>query len=190
MLTAVHEHPAGAETLVVLDSPAAAAIRLVGDSVNVQPTPACVTVNGCPAIVIVPLRGVVAVFAEMLYPTVPLPEPLDPLETAIHEALLAAVHAQPVPAVTVTLPVVAVAATDRFDGEIDGEQGTEYENAFDSVLAFDPPGPTAVTRASNVTPGVGGTVSSGRKSTRITPVVPGLGLPRSTVAKAVDDPCG
>jgi hypothetical protein len=36
---------------------------------------------------------------------VPLPLPLAPAVTVIHETLLVAVHAQPVPAVTVTLPV-------------------------------------------------------------------------------------
>jgi hypothetical protein len=58
-----------------------------------------------PAIVKVPLREVVAVFAAALIPTVPLPLPLAPEATLNHVALLAAVHAQPAPAVTLTLPV-------------------------------------------------------------------------------------
>jgi hypothetical protein len=40
-----HGHPAGAVTVVELAPPAAAADRLVGEMVNVHPTPACVTVN-------------------------------------------------------------------------------------------------------------------------------------------------
>ena len=41
----------------------------------------------------------------------PFPDPLAPLVTVSHEALLAAVHEQPVPAVTETLPVEAAAPT-------------------------------------------------------------------------------
>ena len=43
-----------------------------------------------------------------------MPLPLAPALIVIHVALLAAVHAQPVPAVTVTVPVVA-ADDVRFD---------------------------------------------------------------------------
>jgi hypothetical protein len=42
------------------------------------------------------------------YPTVPLPLPLDPLVIVSQEVLLlTAVQAQPVPAVTATVPVAA-----------------------------------------------------------------------------------
>ena len=58
-----------------------------------------------PAIVIVPLRGVVAVFAAALIPTVPLPLPLAPDVTLNHVSLLTAAHGQPVPAVMLTVPV-------------------------------------------------------------------------------------
>jgi hypothetical protein len=48
----------------------------------------------------VPVREAVAGFAATLIATVPLPDPLAPLVTVSHEALLAAVQAQPAPAVT------------------------------------------------------------------------------------------
>lgn len=107
----------------------------------------------------------------------------------IHPALLAAFQPQPVPALTATEPVTALALTERLDGEIPGAQGTVNENPFDAVLAVTPPGPTAVTRASYVTPGVSGAGSSGRKSTRIRLLASGAGLPRFTVV-SVDEPCG
>jgi hypothetical protein len=45
----------------------------------------------------------------MLYPTTPFPFPVAPDVTVIHVALLAAVHAQPDPAVTAIVPVLAAA---------------------------------------------------------------------------------
>ena len=60
----------------------------------------------CPAIVIVPLRGLDDRLAATLYTTAPLPLPLAPAVTVIHASLLIAVHAQPVVAVTVTLPLL------------------------------------------------------------------------------------
>jgi len=62
----------------------------------------CVTVNVCPPIVTVPLRE-----AAVLLPTVnvtdPFPLPVAPDVTVIHEALLLAVHAQPLEVVTLTV---------------------------------------------------------------------------------------
>src|SRR5215471_20710086 len=82
---------------------------LVASSVNVHGAPACVTVNVCPAIVSVPVRGVGVRFAATAYPTVPLPVPLDPAVTVNHVgAVLVAVHVQlPNAAVTPTVPLVA-----------------------------------------------------------------------------------
>src|SRR5437762_3005184 len=59
LLAALHAHVAAdAVTLTLpLDAPEAGD-RLVGDSVNVHATPACVTVNVCPAMVSVPVRDV------------------------------------------------------------------------------------------------------------------------------------
>lgn len=69
------------------------------------------TVNVWPATVIVPVRAA-PVFAATLKVTLPLPLPVAPAVIAIHEALLVAVHPQPLPAVTATvLPVAPVAGT-------------------------------------------------------------------------------
>jgi hypothetical protein len=59
------------------------------------------------------------VFAATLKPTGPFPVPLAPDVMVIHELLLAAVHVQPPPAVTVTVPVLAPAATLSLDGAIE-----------------------------------------------------------------------
>jgi hypothetical protein len=84
----------------------------------------------------------------MLYATLPLPDPpVDPV-SVIHPALLTAVHAQPTPLVTVTLPVAALDETVRLAGEIPGTHGAVNEKPFEAVLAVAPPGPSAVTRAS------------------------------------------
>jgi hypothetical protein len=72
---------------------------------------ACVTVNVCPATVIVPVRDA-PVFAAMLNPTVPVPVPLAPDVTVIHGALLVAFHVQVLAVVTVTLPCDAPATTE------------------------------------------------------------------------------
>src|SRR5262249_34465896 len=84
---------------------------LVASNVNVHGAPACVTVKVCPAIVSVPVRGVVARFAATAYPTVPLPMPLDP-DVTVNQvgALLVAMQVQlPTDAVAPTVPLVAAA---------------------------------------------------------------------------------
>ena len=48
-----------------------------------------------------------------------LPVPLAPPVTAIHNALLTAVHVQPFPAVTVTVAVCAAAVSVCVGGEIE-----------------------------------------------------------------------
>jgi len=70
------------------------------------------------AIVAVPVRAL-PVFAAMLRPTDPFPVPVAPDVMAIHASLLVAVHAQPVLAVTVTVPVVAAAPTFWLEGAIE-----------------------------------------------------------------------
>jgi hypothetical protein len=112
LLAAVHAQPVA--TLTVLLPVPAEALNdwLEGDIDGEQVAAACVTVNVAPAIVSVPVRLDATVFAATLYPTVPLPEPVAPLVTVIHAALLAAVHAQPVAAVTALLPVPAEAEND------------------------------------------------------------------------------
>ena len=145
------------------------------------------TVYVCPATVNVPLRGEVDVLAATLYGTVPLPLPLVAPLSVTQPALETADHVHPVPAVTPTLPVAAPEPTDCPVALSEGEQAPWNENPFDSVLAVEPPGPTAETRASKTTPGVGTLCRSGRKSTRITPAV-GAGLPRSIVSNGTDEP--
>src|SRR5688500_11185759 len=93
--------------------------------------------------VIVPVRAAVAAFAAAEYPTDPAPAPDPPDVTVSQLAFDAAVHVQPVPAVTETLPVAAVAAIVAEVAEIDGEHGLEVVNGLESALAAVPPGPTA-----------------------------------------------
>src|SRR5256885_5972296 len=81
--------------------------RSVGEIENVHGAPACVTVNVCPPIVIVPVRDELQVLRLTLRLPVPLPLPLSPALIVSQASLLVAVQLQPVPAVTATLPVVA-----------------------------------------------------------------------------------
>src|SRR4051812_2596801 len=55
------------------------------------------TVNVCPAIVIVPVRPVPVALRAAAYVTVPLPAPLAPDVMVNQEALLCAVHGQDAP---------------------------------------------------------------------------------------------
>jgi hypothetical protein len=88
------------------------------------------TVYVCPAMVSVPVRAA-PVFAVMLNPTDPLPLPLAPDVMLIHEALLVAVHVQPLVVETVTgPPAPAVAATDSLAGVI------EYAHEVDVAAAW------------------------------------------------------
>jgi hypothetical protein len=77
-----------------------------------------VTLNVAPAIVRVPERAM-PVLAATLNDTGPGPVPVSPPVTDIHAALLAAVQAQPAPAVTVLLPVPPAAAKEPLVGEIE-----------------------------------------------------------------------
>ena len=68
--------------------------------------PSCVTVNGCPAMLIVAVRTAAFGFAATLYDTLPLPVPA-PAVTVSHESLLVAVQAQPGSAKSWNRPVDA-----------------------------------------------------------------------------------
>ena len=72
---------------------------------------ACVTVTACPATVTVPVRAVVAAFAETVNVTDPPPVPLAG-DTVIQPTPLDAVHAQPAEVVTLMVftPPVAESA--------------------------------------------------------------------------------
>jgi hypothetical protein len=100
---AVHAHPATVVTFTLPVPPLAVKLWVVGVMVNEQPE-LWVTVNAWPATVIVPvLCGPVLAATEKF--AAPLPEPLAPELIVIQASLLAAVHAQPVAVVTLTLPV-------------------------------------------------------------------------------------
>ena len=62
LLVAVHAQPLAAVTVTVPVIPAAVTFADVGEIVEVQGAPACVTVKVFPPIVRVPVRDVVAVF--------------------------------------------------------------------------------------------------------------------------------
>ena len=107
LLDGVHVQPALADTLNVPLPDAAPALTLTGQSEYVQGggAPACETENVCPATVNVPLRGLVLVLGVVYQVTVPLPVPLAGENVSQAGALLDGVHAQPVPAVTLKVPL-------------------------------------------------------------------------------------
>jgi len=117
--------PAPEVTLVEPAPPAAVTDKLLDAIANVQPTPACVTMNVWPPIVSVPFRWLVFGLADALNATVPLPLPLAPLVTVSQPVLLLTpVHAQPVGAVTLVDPVPPAAVTDWLAGAIANVQTT------------------------------------------------------------------
>jgi hypothetical protein len=188
-LVAVQAQPAVVVTDTVPVSPAAATDWLVGEMVYEQLTaPACVTVKVSPPMVSVPTRLVVRVFAE--YPNVagadPDPEAAD--VSVIQEALLTAVHPHPAAAVMAVLPEPAAAVTDWLTGEIEGSQGAVNANELERAPVLAPPGPTADTSVSYITPFASGVGSSATKSTRIIPSVSSAGFPRLTVCTGVVPP--
>jgi hypothetical protein len=96
-----HPHPDGALTDTDPDPPAAINNTLVGDTVYEHCAGASVTVTAVFAIVIVPLFGVVEVFAATERLTVPEPVP-EATSDPTQEAALLTVHAHPAGAVTPT----------------------------------------------------------------------------------------
>ena len=117
LLTAVHEQPPGAVTVVLPVPPPATTDWLAGEIVSVQVMPTCVIVALLPPALIVPLRDVVEVFAAALNVTVPLPVPLAPAVMVIHVSVVVAVHEQPVGAVRVTVPDPPPTATACVAGD-------------------------------------------------------------------------
>jgi hypothetical protein len=79
----------------------------------------CVAVKVWPAIVRVPLRILVVLFAATEKVTVPLPEPDAPPVTVIHDTPLEAVQGQPEVAVTLTEPLPPAAVKELFEDEIE-----------------------------------------------------------------------
>src|SRR6187455_3746384 len=81
--------------------------------------PGCVTLKLCPAMVSVPVRGLILLLAAALNATVPLPLPLAPPVTVSHDVLLLTlVHAHPASDVTPVEPVPPPAATEPLVGAI------------------------------------------------------------------------
>jgi hypothetical protein len=109
-LSAIHLHPAGAWMVRVAVPPVVGNEALVvGRSIeHVVTTAAWVTVNVCPATVTVPVRAL----APLLAATVKETAVALVVVTVIQEALEVAVQAQPVEAVTSTLPLPPAAEKD------------------------------------------------------------------------------
>ena len=78
-----------------------------------------------------PCRCAVVVLAATAYDTTPLPVPPPPAVMVNHAAPLVAVHAQPLTAVTVTLPFDAPPPTDTLPGEIDELHGDVNANVLE-----------------------------------------------------------
>src|SRR5207247_4122995 len=89
----------------------------------VQGAPSCVAGNVGPAIVRVPVRGLVLVLAVTDQVTDPLPVPLAGAHVSQLVALLEAVQVHPAPAVTVTVPVPAAEPGLALAGENDRKRG-------------------------------------------------------------------
>lgn len=129
--------------------PAAGTVSLVGEIAYEQAAAACVTVKVAPAIVSVPVREVVTVFAATLNDALPGPVLFAPPVTVIHESLLTAVHPHPAATVTVALPVPPAAATDWLSGVTLGVPHVGVNaNVLERVPPLLPPGPTACTSTS------------------------------------------
>jgi hypothetical protein len=88
----------------------------------VQVAAVCVTLKVEPAIVSVPVRLVLAVFASTSNATLPSAVPLAPLVTAIQLALLTAVQAQPAPLLTVLFRVPPAAVKVALAGAMENVQ--------------------------------------------------------------------
>jgi hypothetical protein len=113
LLVAVQLQPAPLVTVTV-PSTAAGEVRVVenGEMLKTHGVPGCVIVKVFPAIVSVPVRDALLVFAATLYATFPLPVPVAPTPTVIQASLLAAVQLHPALAVTTTFPLAPIDAVN------------------------------------------------------------------------------
>ncbi len=125
LLVAVQLQPAAVVTVLLPEAAPAPGVSDVGETVKVHGggAPAWVTVTVWPAMVSVPVRGDVAVFASIEKATVALPLPVTPDVMVIQEALLVAVQLQPVAVVTVLLFELAPAPGVSDVGETVKVQG-------------------------------------------------------------------
>jgi len=116
---AVQIQPAFVLTAVVDEPPPAPIVRVCGLSEYWQPLPPpCVTVSVRPAIVSVPVRCEVTVDAATVNVTLPLPLPVDPFVTVIHETLLCDVQLQAAVVATADDPVPPPPTTANVEGVI------------------------------------------------------------------------
>jgi hypothetical protein len=74
------------------------------------------TVTVLAATVNVPVRAAPVVLAATLNVTEPMPDPVAPAVTVIHGVVVVAVHEQAVPAMTLTVRLVASASTVTLSG--------------------------------------------------------------------------
>lgn len=112
-LVAVQEQAEAAVTVTEPDEASEPDDTELGET-EMSHVPACATVSVRPAIVSVPVRGAVDVFADTAYVTPPLPLLFGPAPevTEIHAVLLAAVHTQPLGIVTLAIPLPPGASKD------------------------------------------------------------------------------
>lgn len=117
LLVAVHEQPGTVVTTPVAVPASSLNDKDVGVHVTLKVHPVlCVTATDCPATVSDPDRAGPA-FAATLNATEPVPVPLAPDVTVIHESLRTAVQPQPLGAVTeIGGPLPAAAPTDAVVG--------------------------------------------------------------------------
>lgn len=115
-VVAVHGQDVPETTLSVRLLAIASTAKLTGVAVDAQPVAACVTVTVWPAAVNVPVRGVPVVFCAMENVTAPIPDPVAPLVMAIHPVPVVAVHEQEVPAMMLSVRLLAVESTAKLTG--------------------------------------------------------------------------
>jgi hypothetical protein len=129
LLTAVHAHPAWAPTFTVSVAPLGTTVNVVADTVNVHPTPACVTVScavePAPANVMWPVRVAFETFGPTVYAMVLLPDPEAPLVMSSHGESVDAVQAHEAERAVVKLPppagaFCAAGPRPRLQGTIPG----------------------------------------------------------------------
>jgi hypothetical protein len=113
VVVAVHGQDVPETTLNVRLVAIASTAKLLTDTVPMQPVAACVTVTVWPATVNVPVRGLPVAFCAMENETAPMPEPVAPDVIVSHEVVVVAVHEQEVPAMTLSVRLLAVASTAK-----------------------------------------------------------------------------
>jgi hypothetical protein len=102
---AVHEQPAGADTVTLPVPPVDVNVRELLSIVTTHGVPAWLMVKVLPPIEIVPERAVELGFAATVNDTLPGPSPDAEPVIVIQFALFVAVHVQPTAAVTVMVPL-------------------------------------------------------------------------------------